>query len=114
MVIAKGRLVFLSEATALASLMASVDTCRHPSVPCPPSITPEEAQTILHGITMWDMPGLFGAFEMVRVNQTKSILTGGNLGSIFAELCAVQNLRHCKAHQINKNGTERLNMNELD
>ena len=77
------------------------------------SITPEEAQRILHGITMWDMPGLFGALKMVRVNQMKSVLTGGNLGSIFAELCAVQNLRYCKAHQINKNGTERLNMNEL-
>lgn len=45
----------------------------------------------------------------------KALLTGGILGgipgSVFAELCPVQDLRHCKPHQ---NGTECLNMNELD
>lgn len=33
------------------------------------SITPEEAQTILHGITMWDMPGLFGGLKSVRSTE---------------------------------------------
>jgi len=46
------------------------------------SITPEEAQTILHGITMWDMPGLFvyslsfALFKTYGVPTISKILAG--------------------------------------